>query len=369
MVSFELSDDQRMISETVKKFAMNEMRPIYRTCDEEAKIPPEFIDKAWELFLIPNNVPEEFGGVGEPRSVVTGTIIAEELAYGDLSLAMAALCPATVVYPLIEFGIDEQKKKYLPLFCEEQYKAASAALMEPRIDFDLPSMQTTAKLDGSSYILNGEKCLVPLAADAEVLLVYAQTDASAGAAGIQAFLVDKGAAGMQIGEREKNMGIKALDTRKVTFKDCRIPKDNRLGGDKGCNASKLISYSYLAVAAMATGVSKAAFEYARDYAKDRVAFGEPIASRQAIAFMLAEMAIEVDAARLLTWEAAWRMDKGLDAEREAYLAKQYAAEKALMITDRAVQVLGGHGYIREHPVELWLRNGRGFATFEGLATI
>lgn len=369
MVSFELSDDQRMISETVKKFAMNEMRPIYRQCDEEGKIPPGFISKAWELFLIPNNIPEEFGGVGEPRSALTGAILAEELAYGDLSLAVAALAPATVVYPLIEFGTDEQKKKYLPLFCEEQYKAAGAALLEPRIDFDLPSMRTTAALKDGNYVINGEKCLVPLAADAEVLLVYAQTDKSAGAAGVQVFLVDKGTAGMEIGDREKNMGIKALDTRKVTFKDCKIPKANRLGGEQGCNVGKLLACASVGIAAMATGVSKAAFEYARDYAKERVAFGEPIASRQAIAFMLAEMAIEVDAMRLLAWEAAWRIDKGMDAEREAYLAKQYAAEKTLMITDRAVQVLGGHGYIREHPVELWLRNGRGVVTFDSLVTV
>lgn len=369
MISFELSDDQRMISETVKKFAVNEMRTVYRQCDEEGRILPEFVSKAWELFLIPNNVPEAYGGVGEARSVVTGSIIAEELAYGDLSLALCALGPGTVVYPLIEFGTEEQKKKYLPMFCEEQYRPAAAALLEPRIDFDLPSVQTTATLSGGNYVINGEKCMVPLAADAEVILVYAQTDPSAGAKGVQAFLVDKGTAGMQIGEREKNMGIKALDTRPVTFKDCRVPKGNRLGGDSGCDANKLVSYSYVGLAAMATGVSKAAFEYARDYAKERVAFGEPIASRQAIAFMLAEMAIEVDATRMLTWEAAWRLDKGLDAFREAYLAKQYAAEKVLMITDRAVQVLGGHGYIREHPVELWLRNGRGFATFEGLATI
>ncbi len=369
MVSFELSDDQRMISETVKKFALNEMRSIYRDCDEEGTIPAEFTNKAWELFLIPNNIPEEYDGVGEEHSAVTGTIIAEELAYGDLSLAVSALAPGTVVYPLIEFGTDDQKKKYLPMYCGEEYKAAAAALMEPRIDFDLPSMQTTATLDGEDYVINGEKCLVPLAADAEVILVYAQTDAAAGAKGVQAFLVDKGTAGMEIGEREKNMGLKALDTRKLSFKDCRVPKANRLGGDAGCDVEKLMSYTYVALSAMAVGVAKAAFEYARDYAKEREAFGEPIASRQAIAFMLAEMAIEVDATRLLTWEAAWRLDKGLDAYKEAYLAKQYAAEKVLMITDRAVQVLGGHGYIREHPVELWLRNGRGFSTFDGLVTI
>jgi alkylation response protein AidB-like acyl-CoA dehydrogenase len=273
------------------------------------------------------------------------------------------------VYPILEFGTEEQKKKYLPMFCAEEFKAGAAALMEPRIDFDLPSMQTTAELDGENYVLNGKKCLVALAADAEVILVYAQTDAAAGAAGVQAFLVDKGTAGMEIGEREKNMGLKALDTRTITFENCKVPKENKLGGDAGCDAEKLMNYTYVGLAAMAVGVSKAAFEYARDYAKEREAFGEPIASRQAIAFMLAEMAIEVDATRLLAWEAAWRLDKGLDANHEAYLAKQYAAEKALMITDRAVQVLGGHGYIREHPVELWLRNGRGFSTFEGLVSI
>ncbi len=369
MISFELSDDQRMISETCKKFAVNEMRAVYRECDEEGKIPPEFVEKATELFLIPNYIPEEYDGVGEERSVVTGTIIAEELAYGDLSLAICALSPGTVAYPIMEFGTEEQKKKYLPIFTEEEFKAGAAALMEPRIDFDLPSMQTTATLDGEEYVLNGEKCLVPLAADAEVILVYAQTDASAGAAGVQAFIVDKGATGMEIGEREKNMGLKALDTRKITLKDCRVPKGNKLGGDAGCNAQKLMNYTYIGLAATAVGVARAAFEYSRDYAKEREAIGEPIASRQAIAFMLAEMAIEVDATRLLTWEAAWRLDKGLDADREAYLAKQYAVEKVLMVTDRAVQILGGHGYIREHPVELWLRNGRGFATFEGLVTI
>jgi alkylation response protein AidB-like acyl-CoA dehydrogenase len=369
MISFDLSDDQRMISETCNKFAVKEMRSVYRECDEEGKIPSEFIAKANELFLVPNFIPEEYEGVGEERSVVTGTIIAEELAYGDLSLAVCALSPATVAYPIMEFGTDEQKKKYLPIFCEEEFKAGAAALMEPRIDFDLASMQTTATADGEDYVLNGDKCLVPLAADAEVILVYAQTDASAGAAGVQVFIVEKGTAGLEIGEREKNMGLKALDTRKVTLKDCRIPKANKLGGDAGSNVQKLMNYTYIGLAATAVGVARAAFEYSRDYAKEREAFGEPIASRQAIAFMLAEMAIEVDATRLLTWEAAWRLDKGLDADREAYLAKQYAVEKVLMVTDRAVQILGGHGYIREHPVELWLRNGRGFATFEGLVTV
>ena len=165
------------------------------------------------------------------------------------------------------------------------------------------------------------------------------------------------------------MGIKALATYELTLKDCRIPRENRLGGEKGCDFNLIMNSSRVALAAMAVGVARAAFEYSRDYAKERVAFGEPIASRQAIAFMLAEMAIEVDATRLMTWEAAWKLDRKEDATKEASLAKTYADDMAVTVTDRAVQILGGHGYIRDHPVELWLRNGRGFATFDGMAIV
>jgi alkylation response protein AidB-like acyl-CoA dehydrogenase len=172
-----------------------------------------------------------------------------------------------------------------------------------------------------------------------------------------------------IGEREKNMGIKALATYEAVLKDCRVPAANRLGGEQGIDFSRLLNRSRVALAAMAVGVAKAAFEYSRDYAKTRIAFGEPIASRQAIAFMLAEMLIEIDACRFMNWEAAWKLDRKEDATKEASLTKNYADDMALMVTDRAVQILGGHGYIREHPVELWLRNARGFATFDGMAMV
>jgi acyl-CoA dehydrogenase len=364
MISFSPSEEQQMIVNMVKEFANGEMRKIYRECDESGEIPDHIIDTAWEMGFISTCIPEKHQGLGEEHSALTGSLIAEELAWGDLSMAMHILCPALVSLPIVETGTEEQKSQYLPAFCAEKYKPATAALIEPRFDFDPCSLATTAKADGNDYLLNGEKCYVPLAADADLLLVYAAENGST-----QGFLVERGTPGLEIGEREMNMGIKALATYELTLKDCCIPKGNRLGSEKGCDFSRILNCSRVALSAMAVGVARAAFEYSRDYAKERYAFGEPIASRQTIAFMLAEMAIEIDATRLMTWEAAWKLDRNEDATKEASLTKAYADDMALMVTDRAVQILGGHGYIRDHPVELWLRNGRGFTTFNGMAIV
>jgi alkylation response protein AidB-like acyl-CoA dehydrogenase len=187
--------------------------------------------------------------------------------------------------------------------------------------------------------------------------------------GVEAFLVPHLSPGLAICEREKNMGLKGLATFALSFNQCRLPAEARLGGERGINFQRLLSQSRVAAAAMAVGVARAAFEYARDYAKERKAFGVPIATKQAIAFMLAEMAIEVDAMRLLVWEAASRLDKGNNALKESYQARNYSAASALMVADNAVQTLGGHGYIREHPVEMWLRNARAFALIDGLAIV
>ena len=364
MISFSPSEEQQMILNMVKQFANDEMRKVYRECDESGEIPARVIDTAWQLGLVSTSIPEEYGGLGGEHSAITGALIAEELAWGDLSMAMHILCPALVVYPILEMGTDEQRKKYLPAFCNEKYRTATAALIEPRFGFDPYSLSTTARPDGNGYVLNGQKCYVPLAADADLLLVYAAENGSS-----QGFIIEKGTKGLEIGEREKNMGIKALATYELSLKDCRVPKENRLGGSKGCDFERIMNCSGVALSAMAVGVAKAAFEYSRDYAKERVAFGEPIAARQAIAFMLAEMAIEIDATRLMAWEAAWKLDRKEDATKEASALKMYADDMAVMVTDRAVQILGGHGYIRDHPVELWLRNGRGFATFDGMAIV
>ena len=364
MISFSPTEEQQMIVSMVKQFATDEMRKIYRECDESGDIPASIIDTAWQMGLISNSMPEEYGGFGGEHSAITGSLIAEELAWGDLSMAIHILCPALFSYPILEMGTETQRKKYLPLICDERFKAATAALTEPHFGFDPYSLSTIARSDGNEYVLDGEKCYVPLAAEVDFLLVYAAENGSS-----QCFIVEKDTKGLEISERENNMGIKALPTYELGLKDCRIPKENRLGGSSGCDFGRILNHSRVALSAMAVGVAKAAFEYSRDYAKERVAFGEPIASRQAIAFMLAEMAIEIDATRLMTWEAAWKLDRKEEATKEASLVKAYADDMVMMVTDRAVQILGGHGYVREHPVELWLRNGRGFATFDGMAIV
>jgi acyl-CoA dehydrogenase len=364
MISFSPTEEQQMIMGMVREFASDEIRKVYRECDESGDIPDSLVDTAWNMGLVSSCIPEESGGGGGDRSLLTGSLMAEELAWGDLSIAMHVLSPALFTYPVLEMGTEAQMKDLLPLFCRDTFRPASAALIEPRFHFNPSSLATTARLKGNEYVLNGKKCYVPLAADAELLLVYAQEGER-----VQGFIIPKGADGLLIEEREKNMGIKALSTYQVRLQDCRVPRDSRLGGQQGCDFSRILNCSRVALAAMAVGVARAAFEYSRDYAKERVAFGEPIASRQAIAFMLAEMAIEIDATRLMTWEAAWKLDRGEDATREASLVKSYADDMVLMITDRAVQILGGHGYVREHPVELWFRNGRGFYTFDGMATV
>jgi len=363
MISFDMTEEQKMIVEAVSKFAVEEMREAARECDEAGHIPKELIDTAWEFELVASHVPEEYDGFGE-HSALTGVLVAEELAYGDLSIALHALAPGLVAFPILEGGTDAQKQEYLPLFCAETFKSATAALVEPRYDFDPHELATTAALKGDGYVLNGQKCYVPLAADADLLLVWAAENGAT-----QGFIVPQGTPGLEIGETEKNMGIKALATYELALNDCRVPQANKLGGEAGCDFDRILNHSRVALAAMAVGVARGAYEYAREYAKERHAFGEPIASRQSIAFMLAEMAIEVDATRLMAWEAAWKLDRGEDATKECYLAKTYADDMVLTVTDGAVQVLGGYGYIRDYPVEMWLRNGRGFAAFHGIAIV
>lgn len=364
MISFSPTEDQQMMINLVKQFATDEMRKAYRQADETGIIPESIINTAWDMGFISSCIPAEQGGLGEPLSAVTGALIAEELAWGDLSMAMQILAPYLAVIPIVECGTAEQKERFLPAFCGGRYLTGTAALLEPRFDFDPYELRTTAVRKNGVYELSGEKCFVPLAAEASPIVVYASEGGLS-----QAFVVEKPGTGMAISEREKNMGIKALPTYEVTLTGCVVPESNRLGGEEGCDFERLLNRSRVALSAMAVGVAKAAFEYSRDYAKTRIAFGEPIASRQAIAFMLAEMAIEIDATRFMNWEAAWKLDRHEDATKEASLTKNYADDMSLMVTDRAVQILGGHGYIREHPVELWLRNARGFATFLGMAIV
>ena len=360
MLGFQPNEEQQLIRDTVSEFAREQIRPIAHDADESGEIPGAVVQQAWELGLVQSTIPEAYGGAGTPSSAVTGTLICEELAWGDLSIALHMLSPQLITYPVMRLGTDEQKQQILSSYIGPDFTAGTAALMEPRFGFDVNELATTAEQQNGDFVINGTKCFVPLAADAAQMLVYARTGN-----GLSAFLVPPETPGLNITGREKNMGLQAVTTYELSLDDCRVPGSSQLQGD----LQPILNRSRVALATMAVGVAKAAYEYAREYAKERKAFGVAIAQKQAIAFVLAEMAMEIDATRLLSWEAAWKLDAGEDATRESCLAKNYAADMVLKVTDNALQILGGHGYIRDHPVELWLRNGRGFATFEGLAMI
>ena len=369
MFCLEPSEEQKMMQETARSFAAEQLRPLAHQCDEGGEIPGSLVDKAWELGLFSTVIPEECGGAGMERQAVSGVLLSEELAWGDLSLAMTILAPALFAYPLLTAGTPEQLKHYLPLVCGGKPPCLTAAVMEPVMDFDPGRLACTAMSRNGSYLLTGGKCLVPMGSQAEKFLVYASIEGQKGYGNVGGFIVDRTQQGLTVSGRERNMGLNALDTVGIELREVVVDPEAVLGEGKGCDFSRIMSYSRVALNAMAVGVARAAHEYARDYALQRYAFGEPIAYRQAISFMLAEDFMEIEAARLLTWEAAWRLDAGHDAFKEAYLAKLYADQVVVKVTDDAVQTLGGHGYIREHPVERWLRNGRGFSCFEGLAIV
>lgn len=363
MLDFELDEEQKMLVEAIGRYAEGQLRKVNRDADEEGELPDDVVLSGWEFGILPTGIPERYGGFGE-YSTVTGALAMEAFAYGDLAAALQIGVPGLVALPLMLAGTDEQKATYLPSFCTEKLPFVTAALTEPVVQYDPRALLTTAGTDGDHYVLNGAKCLVPLAETAEIFLIYANQDGST-----QAFLVPAGADGLEIDAREKLMGIRALPTYGLKLTDCRIPRANKLGGEDGMHFDVILNHSRVALGAAAVGLAKSGYEYARDYAKQRVQFGEPIAHRQSIAFMLAEMAIEVDAARLMVWEAAWKLDQNEDATAETTIMKHFVDDMVLQVADRAVQTLGGYGYIREYPVELWLRNARGFSSFDGLAII
>ena len=365
MYAFEPSDEQQMLIEAVGRFAQMDLRPAAHQAEEERLLPSKLIGKGWELGVLQASVPEAYGGFGQ-RSCVTGVLALEELAFGDAAGALTVAGPGLFALPILLAGSESQKKEFLPGIIAGAWKPFTAALIEYRFDFDPNDLQTTAARKDGAYVLRGEKAFVPYAPDAAGMIVYASLEGIT-----QGFILPRGTAGLDVSdEREHLMGFNALPLYRVTLTEATIPADNRLGGLGGHDFAPILASMRVANAAAAVGLARAAFEYSRDYAKEREAFGVKIAQKQAIAFMLAEMATEIEAMRLLTWEAAWKIDSAEpDAGEAAYLAATGAADMALMVADRAVQILAGHGYIREHPVELWMRNARGFAMLTGLAIV
>jgi acyl-CoA dehydrogenase len=369
MYSFDPSEEQQMIVDTAREFARKEMAPKAHDADEAAKLPQGFLEQAWELGLAVAAIPEKYNGAAMERSAVTGALLLEELGTGDLSMALSMLAPATFAYPILDYGTDAQKEKWLPLCTAASFPRVTAALVEPSMDFDPMALSCRARKEAAGYVLSGKKCFVPNGGSAEAFLVYAREGDGEGFEHVQAFIVPRGATGLTVSGKEKNMGVHALDSVELTLENVKLDAGARVGGETGIDFERVMSYSRVALAALALGVARAAYEHSVDYAKERKTFGRPIATRQAIAFLVADMRIELDAARMLVWEAAWRLDRGEKATKETYLAKMIADEMVLKVTDESVMVMGGHGFIRENPVERWLRNGRGFAAFEGLAMV
>ncbi len=361
-ISFALSEEQQMMQDTVRQLVQATITDGIHQMDENRQLDKQAVQKFWELGIIQSMIPEEFGGYGMSGSPVLHTLVLEELAYGDMTFAIYAMLPAVFVLPIVHLGTKEQKELYLPEFCNATFFPATLAINELSIAFDVWNCTTTAEKKGDKYVINGSKCFVPLADEANFMIVVAHCEGNP-----ELFIITKDNPGVKVGEREKNCGWWALPTFDVMFENCIISSSNKLGDSSAI--TWLLQRTRTALAAIGTGISRASYEYAKKYAKERQQFGEPIASRQSIAFMIAEMAYEIDAMRLLTWKAASTIENNFDATQLSYLAKMYAGEMAMKITDYGVQILGGHGYIRDHPVERYYRNGRSIAVCEGMAII
>lgn len=364
MISFGPTEEQEMVREAMRDFAAEQIRPIARDCDEASEIPAELLQSVWDLGLTSTQIPESYGGGGEERSSVTNVVVLEELAFGDASLAAAAVSPSGFANAVLDFGTEDQKKTLLPLFCTEKFHAASLAVVEPGPLFDASRPRTVAEPKGDAFVLSGAKTLVPLGDRASHFLVTARNGER-----LDAFVVPRDAEGLRISEPELNLGLRGLTTVGLELERVELPKDARLGGDAGADVRRILDGSRVALSAVMVGLSRAVLEYCIPYAKDRVAFGEPIAKKQAIAFRLSDMHIEVDAMRLMTWKAASHLEKGLEMTRAAHLTRAYCAEKSMWITDNGIQTLGGHGFIREHPVEMWFRNARTVSVLEGTLAV
>ena len=366
MISFKLTKEQELIQKTAREFASGELREISRDCDEESAVPKKLLDKAWELGLANAAVPEAFGGIGMERSAMTTVLICEELGYGCVSLASAILAPAGFIQPIIDFGTDAQKKTYLPLYAGEKFEPAAMALHEPHFTFDPANMRTTAEKKGNDWVINGAKRIVPFGATAHHFLVLARTGKEIGLTGIDAFIVPRDAKGLTVGkENEPTMGLKSLPSSKITLENVVVPNSQRLGEDKGIDGKQVINSVRIANCALCVGQSKAVVDYSIPYSKERIAFGEPIAKKQAIAFMLANMYTETEAMRWMVWKAASQLDQNVDATKATTLAQHYTNKNTIVIADNGVQIFGGHGYIRDFPLEMWLRNARTLSVMEG----
>ncbi|WP_029106636.1 acyl-CoA dehydrogenase family protein [Mycobacterium sp. URHD0025] len=358
-------EDQQMIVETVGEFAAEILRPAAHDADEAATYPADLIARAAELGITAVNVPEDFDGIAEHRSTVTNALVAEALAYGDMGLALPILAPGGVASALTHWGSADQQATYLKEFAGDNVPQACVAIAEPHALFDPTALRTTAVRTPSGYRLSGVKSLVPAAADAELFIVAAQLNGKPAL-----FIVEASSPGLTV-KADPSMGIRAAALGQIELDNVAVPLGNLLGEDDATDQdySEAIALSRLGWAALAVGTSHAVLDYVIPYIKERQAFGEPIAHRQSVAFMTANIAIELDGLRLITWRGAARAEQGLPFAREAALARKLGTDKGMQIGLDGVQLLGGHGYTKEHPVERWYRDLRAIGVAEGVVVL
>jgi acyl-CoA dehydrogenase len=367
-VSFELTDEQRELRRLSREFAEKEIRPKAAEYDEHSTHPADIIAKAHEVGLMNPHLPEEYGGLGLPG--FDGVLIGEELAWGCSGIAVSIVANTLGAAPVMIAGTDEQKRRWLSPLIEEPI-LCSFGLSEPNAGSDVSGIQTTAVRHGDEYVINGSKMFITNAGRAAWLVVFASTDKSKGHRGLTAFIVPTDLDGVTVEKHLDKMGQRATDTSALAFQDVRVPADHRLGeeGEGFKIAMKTLDFTRPGTAAAAVGVAQAAFDYAVEYAKTRVQFGQPIAMNQGVNFLVADMATEIEAARLLVWQAGWLTDKGKRATLESSYAKRFAADTAMKVTTDAVQIFGGYGYMKEYPVEKLMRDAKLFQIYEGTSQI
>lgn len=355
------TDDEQMLLEVVRELAAEVLRPAASAADEACAPPAEVLAAGQDVGLPVLGVPEQLGGILEERSAMAGALVAEALAHGDMGLAVAALAPGAVATAIGLWGTDAQQQTYLPAFTGAGSDALVAALAvaEPRVLFDPFEPATTARRDGDGFVLDGVKSAVVRGADAELFVVAAMLDGTPAL-----FIVESGADGLEV-EADPSMGVRAAGLSRLHLTGVRVGADALLGDTDGTAHAECVRLSRLAWCALAVGTAQAVLDYVLPYVNEREAFGGPISHRQSVAFMVADMAIEVQAMRLLTWRAASRAARGEDVAREVGLARQLCAEKGMRIGLDGVQLLGGHGFVKEHPVERWYRDLRAVGVMEG----
>jgi hypothetical protein len=353
------TEDEQMLVDVVTELATEVLRPAAADADVACAAPADVLRATQEVGLPLLGVPESLGGVSEERAVMAGTLVAEALARGDLGLAVAALAPGAVATAIATWGTDEQQQTYLPAFTNADVPAAALALTEPRPLFDALDPRTTARRDGGHLVLDGTKSMVPRGADAELFVVGARL----GDRNVLV-IVESGTEGLTV-EADPSMGVRAASLSTLTLAGVRVPEGNVLGAADGTAYAECVRLSRLAWCALSVGVGQAVLDYVTPYVKEREAFGEPIAHRQSVAFMVANIAIELQAMRLLTWKAAARAAQGREFARDVALARKLCADKGMQIGLDGVQLLGGHGFVKEHPVERWYRDLRAISIMEG----